>query len=54
LLEAEFLFKTIFKPGGSLLLYFDGESIKQFDLKSTNTGEWIFIGDTSDILKIMM
>jgi hypothetical protein len=54
LLEAEFLFNRIFKPGGSILLYFDGETIKQFDMNSAIPGEWIFIGDTSDVLKIML
>lgn len=53
-LEAQFQFRSILTSPGIALLYFNGDKVQYFDINSAEINEWIFLGDTSDVLKTMM
>jgi hypothetical protein len=50
-LEAQFIFRESLIPPGYVIICFDGENLKELDINILKPGEWVFIGDSSDVLK---
>ncbi|HJY64945.1 MAG TPA: hypothetical protein VJ455_12370 [Ignavibacteria bacterium] len=54
ILEAEFKFKSPLTSPDCIVIYFDGNDLKELNINEIKPGEWILIGDTSDVLKFLM
>jgi len=53
-LEVDFKFNNSLTTSDFIIIYFDGNDFKKLDFNKIRSGEWIFIGDTSDLLKYLM
>ncbi len=50
-LEVRFDFKYNLTAPDVLILYYDGSEVKTANFKSHSIGEWVLVGDTSDVMK---
>jgi hypothetical protein len=54
ILETEIRFKNSLISPGFVMIYFDGNELKVLEFKGQKNGEWMLLGDTSDILKYLL
>jgi hypothetical protein len=50
-LEVKFDFRYSLSTDNVVLLYYNGEKIKQWDIVNQKIGKWVLVGDSSDIMK---
>ena len=50
-LKVKFDFKYSLSASDVVILYYDGQSIKQWDFTNQKIGKWVLVGDSSDVMK---
>jgi hypothetical protein len=53
-LEVKFDFRYNLNSTSTVFLYYNGEKIRVWDFSAQPINEWIFVGDSSDVMKSMM